>query len=89
MKKITQFICSVLLVLLVCNCTGKNLRTITPTNTRPPVLNSRLLFAQLITCMSSTEENPSQRNITFWAGPFWGYADSNQQLEQEPALLYL
>ena len=23
MKKITQFICSVLLVLLVCNCTGK------------------------------------------------------------------
>ena len=71
MKKITQLICSVLLVLLMCNCTGK-FEDFNTNQYQPPVLNSRLLFAQLITCMSSTEENPSQRNITFWAGPFGG-----------------
>ena len=71
MKKITPIICSVLLVLLMCNCTGK-FEEFNSNQYQPPVLNSRLLFAQLITCMSSTEENPSQRNITFWAGPFGG-----------------
>ena len=63
MKKITPIICSVLLVLLMCNCTGK-FEEFNSNQYQPPVLNSRLLFAQLITCMSSTEENPSQRNIT-------------------------
>lgn len=71
MKKRTQFICSVLLVLLMCNCTGK-FEEYNTNRYQPPVLSARLLFAQLITCMSSTEENPSQRNITFWAGPFGG-----------------
>lgn len=57
MKKITPIICSVLLVLLMCNCTGK-FEEFNSNQYQPPVLNSRLLFAQLITCMSSTEENP-------------------------------
>lgn len=72
MKKITaQFICFALLILFTCNCIGK-FEDFNTNQYEPTALNSRLLFAQLITCMSSTEENPSQRNITFWAGPFGG-----------------
>lgn len=71
MKKVTQSICFALLVLLLCNCTAK-FEEFNSNPYEPTELNPRLLFSQLITCMSSTEENPAQRNITFWAGPFGG-----------------
>ena len=72
MKKVTtQVICFALLMLFMCNCIGK----FEEYNSNPyqtPVLSPRLQFAQLISCMSSVQENPAQRNITFWAGPFGG-----------------
>lgn len=71
MKKVTQSICFALLALLLCNCTAK-FEEFNSNPYEPTELNPRLLFSQLITCMSSTEENPAQRNITFWAGPFGG-----------------
>lgn len=71
MKKVTLSICLVLLALLLCNCTAKY-EEFNSNPYQPTELNPRLLFSQLITCMSSTEENPAQRNITFWAGPFGG-----------------
>lgn len=77
MKKVTtQFICFALTTLLMCSCIGK-FEDFNTNQYEPTVLNSRLLFAQLISCMSSVEENPAQRNITFWAGPFGGMLTPN------------
>lgn len=71
MKRINQFIYLALSILLMSSCIGK-FEEYNTNPYQPPTLNSRLLFAQLISCMSSVEENPAQRNITFWAGPFGG-----------------
>lgn len=54
MKKVTQSICFALLALLLCNCTAK-FEEFNSNPYEPTELNPRLLFSQLITCMSSTE----------------------------------
>ena len=72
MKKVTtRFIAFALLILFMCNCTGK-FEEYNSNPYQPTELNPRLLFAQIISCMSSIQENPAQRNITFWSGPFGG-----------------
>ena len=63
MKKVTtRFIAFALLILFMCNCTGK-FEEYNSNPYQPTELNPRLLFAQIISCMSSIQENPAQRNI--------------------------
>lgn len=72
MKKITtRLIGFALLLLFMCNCTGK-FEEYNTNPYQPTELNPRLLFNQIITIMSSVKENPAQRNLTFWSGPFGG-----------------
>lgn len=71
MKRAIKFLLCTALIPFLCNCTA-GFDTINKNPYKPTVLNPRLLFPQLINCMSSVEENPCQRNNTFWAGPFGG-----------------
>lgn len=71
MKKIMKYIVgAVLLPLAAGSCTDNfekyNTNPNEPTKLTPSI-------SVLIDCMSSAEENPCQRNNTFWAGPFGGY----------------
>lgn len=71
MKKIAKYIFGTAIFSLVMgSCTDNfekyNLNPNEPTTLEPGI-------STLIDCLSSAEENPCQRNNTFWAGPFSGY----------------
>lgn len=71
MKKILKYtLGAAIFSLALGSCTGNyekyNLNPNEPTTLEPGI-------STLIDCLSSAEENPCQRNNTFWQGPFGGY----------------
>lgn len=67
MKKIIKYFVGVaLLPLALTGCTS-NFDKYNTNPTEPSKLDPRQLFAQMQDCLASPEENPFQRNCTFWA----------------------
>ena len=72
MKKFKQYIVGALLLpLLLGSCTD-NFEEYNTDPNRPTSLDAAALIPNLIDCLASPEENPCQRNNTFWAC-FGGY----------------
>ncbi len=85
MKKIVKYMLGmVLFPLVLSSCTDKFEDFNTDPNA-PSKLDSEALIAPLIDCLASPEENPCQRNNTFWAcfGGYvtvtntWAWGDTN------------
>lgn len=72
MKIIVKYmICAIVLLGFVSSCTS-NFEEYNTNPNEPTSLESGALITQLINCLASPEENPCQRNNTFWAA-FGGY----------------
>lgn len=77
MKKFKQYIVGALLLpLLLGSCTD-NFEEYNTDPNRPTTLDAAALIPNLIDCLASPEENPCQRNNTFWAC-FGGYVTATQ-----------
>ncbi len=71
MKIFSKYTICAALAGLFCSCTG-NFEEYNTNPNQPQTLESGALVTQLINCLASPEENPCQRNNTFWAC-FGGY----------------